>query len=266
MLSLHHRLIDLLYICLSNIFCSHVIIFGGPVSNLNTWLTSYCTTPAWFIVFPPVTHKCCVSPLAGTFGQPREILSCDVQCIFVLLWSMWGLQLLNSWTGLYYFHNSTSSMVSPNFHCKRKVVGSLLPRFVTIHHVCFQHLLHHFVTIDSLLTFPIFSSYFSPLMDFLWLSGIIVDSETSSPPCHPLIVPSFLSILGVTSFIPFLPFRSVCFIPSPPWNIPWVISDFLTLISASLPGPAHPRQEHSVSRHDKWQGRKWARPGSHDLD
>lgn len=106
-LSLHHSLIDPLYVCLSDIFWARVLVFGGPVSDLNTGLTLHHTLPAWFIfTTTALTHKCCVSVLAGTFSLPREMLSCDVQCVFVLLQSMCVLWLLNSWTGLYYSHYS----------------------------------------------------------------------------------------------------------------------------------------------------------------
>lgn len=166
----------------------------------------------------------------------------------------------NCWTGLYYLHNTILAWFHPAFITLYKescwIRSALFP-------VC--NCPSCFLTIDTVLNFPILFFLFLPIPSFLltFSFGIIVES---SPPCHPLIVRSFLRVLVLDSFISFLPFCSLCFILSLPWNISWIIFDFLTLISASLPGPAHPRQKHSVSRHDKWQGRKWTRAGSHDLD
>lgn len=111
----------------------------------------------------------------------------------------------------------------------------------------------------------IFSIFFLLLLSLISLIDVLVSSWTphlltsSSPSNH---------------FLPFLEpcpsfrFVWVCVQPIPSLKHPLGEGGFhvLILTSASPAGPAHPRQEHSISRHDKWQGRKWTRAGSHDLD
>lgn len=159
-MSLHHRLIEILYMYLSNIlnFCNNPLrpcIQFKHIVDIILWNPSQV-----HLLLGPLVFSVCLF-----FNDPCA------HC---------------KWTDLYCFHLSMVSSTSYHPNRKSQEQFFLSPGFL-------WYLLHHFVTIDTYSPFPYFFTLISPD----WLSAIIVDS---SPTRHLLIIPSFLSIVSFLPF------------------------------------------------------------------